>query len=83
MTKDDLVTILTQGKSQLDKEEVEMAVAVVRSLAVGLFALQVQGILRFPAGCEDGLTIGEIESKLMVGFGAFAQKLIEIRDGRS
>ena len=54
--------------------DVVMAAAVVKSLAMSLFAAQVSGLIKFPAG---DLMIGEIESKIDLVAAAFIQRLIE------
>lgn len=54
--------------------DVVMAVAVVKSLAMSLFAAQVSGLIKFPAG---DLMIGEIESKIDLVAATFIQRLIE------
>lgn len=65
---------LTNAGKQLSDDDKLMAAAVVKSLAVSLFAAQVSGLIKFPAG---DLTIGEIESKLDLVAGSFVQKLVE------
>ena len=43
---------------QIDEQDAAMTVALIRSLAVGLFHMQMTGMIRFPAG---DMTMGEIE----------------------
>lgn len=68
-----LADVLAQAKDMEESDKV-MAAAVVKSLAMGLFAMQVSGLIKFPAG---DLMIGEIESKVDMVAAAFMQKLIE------
>lgn len=60
--------------NDMEESDKQMAAAVVKSLAMGLFAMQVSGLIKFPAG---DLMIGEIESKVDIVASAFMQKLIE------
>ena len=59
---------------QIDEMDAAMTVAVIRSVAIGLFYGQMSGLIRFPGGV---FTAGEIESKLDGAAAAFTQKLIE------
>lgn len=59
---------------QVDEQDAAVTVAVIRSLALGLFHMQVSGMVKFPGG---PFTIGEIESNLDGAAAAFTQKLIE------
>lgn len=59
---------------EIDEKDQVMIGAVIRSLSVGLFHMQMTGMIRFPAG---DLTMGEIESGLDGAAAAFVQKLIE------
>lgn len=68
-----LADVLAQAKDMEESDKV-MAAAVVKSLAMGLFAMQVSGLIKFPAG---DLMIGEIESKVDMVAAAFMQRLIE------
>ncbi len=72
-----LETALLGAGKELSEMDKQMAAAVVKSLAVSLFAAQVSGLIKFPAGGDEGLTIGEIESKLDLVAAAFVQKLVE------
>lgn len=68
-----LADVLAQARDMEESDKV-MAAAVVKSLAMGLFAMQVSGLIKFPAG---DLMIGELESKVDMVAAAFMQKLIE------
>lgn len=69
-----LQAALENAGKEISADDKFMAAAVVKSLAVSLFAAQVSGLVKFPAG---DLTIGEIESKLDLVAGSFVQKLVE------
>lgn len=58
----------------MENDDMVVAAAIVKSLAMGLFAMQVSGLIKFPAG---DLMIGELESKVDMVAAAFMQKLIE------
>lgn len=60
--------------NDMEESDKQVAAAIVKSLAMGLFAMQVSGLVKFPAG---DLMIGEIESKVDMVAAAFMQKLIE------
>lgn len=60
--------------SDMEESDKQVAAAIVKSLAMGLFAMQVSGLIKFPAG---DLMIGEIESKVDMVAAAFMQRLIE------
>ena len=60
--------------NNMEESDKQVAAAVVKSLAMGLFAMQVSGLVKFPAG---DLMIGELESKVDMVAAAFMQKLIE------
>ena len=63
-----------KDSGQLEESDVVVAAAVVKSLAMGLFAAQCAGLIKFPAG---DFTIGELESSVDMVAAAFMQKLIE------
>ena len=60
--------------NNMEESDKQVAAAVVKSLAMGLFAMQVSGLVKFPAG---DLMIGELESKVDMVAAAFMQKLTE------
>lgn len=60
--------------NDMEESDKQVAAAIVKSLAMGLFAMQVSGLIKFPAG---DLMIGEIESKVDMVAAAFMQRLIE------
>ena len=72
-----LSKVLAQSGETIDAKDAQMIEAGIKSLAVGLFAAQMNGMIRFPSDSGIGWTIGEIESGLDFVAAAFMQKLIE------
>lgn len=64
----------TDAFSEQDKV---VAQAAISAVAVGLFAAQAQGLIKFPAG---PFTIGEIESSLDTVVGATIEKFVEVAE---
>lgn len=66
--------VLKNSGETIEPKNQAMIEAGIKSLAVGLFAAQASGMIRFPNG---DMTIGEIETGLDLVAAAFMQKLIE------
>lgn len=72
-----LSKVLAESGETIEPKDQAMIEAGIKSLAVALFAAQMNGMIRFPSDSGIGWTIGEIESGLDLVAAAFMQKLIE------
>lgn len=73
MIQDVMKSAIQNDKRMFDEYEIAAAAGVVKAVAVGMFSLQMSGVLTF----RESMTVGELESAIDRAAGCAMEKFVQ------